>query len=461
MANAKEIFGRHYDRIIAVAVLAILLLTLAYLVLAGMERQAEVQRISADFNAPTKVTEKAVERTAQETLIATTITPAKASLLQIKERPKEDAHRYTDLFTSEGRFLCVNKECAKPIIEAETLCRFCKAKQPVVEKVDYNAIDSDGDRMTDAWETTYGLDPNNAEDADGDLDNDGFSNYDEFIAKTDPKNIESHPAYEEFITLAAATETRVPLRLVKEQPGGMMKMDDGTTKNVKALDFVRVDAEGNAVGSPIARVLPGKRIGKTDYRYQSYNDKAKEQREYTHVRAGATTNRTGTAKMFVNVSSVIITKMSPDAIKDETALETAEKELTSARLVAKATDASGNVPALEKKVKELREKATQNAQKELENQKQVYELAFYDEKYYTMPGTTWQGEPLIGLEASVSIDLLPETLVVEHLLEGSEFDVKHEKYKVISLEMDTKKKVPTLKISRVRDEKEFVLTKKQ
>ena len=46
--------------------------------------------------------------------------------------------------------------------------------------------DLDGDTMDDTWETNHGLDPENAADADGDLDSDGLTNAEEFAANTNP-----------------------------------------------------------------------------------------------------------------------------------------------------------------------------------------------------------------------------------------------------------------------------------
>jgi len=46
--------------------------------------------------------------------------------------------------------------------------------------------DTDLDDMPDAWESRYGLDPNDASDATSDQDNDGVSAYEEFLAGTIP-----------------------------------------------------------------------------------------------------------------------------------------------------------------------------------------------------------------------------------------------------------------------------------
>ncbi len=48
--------------------------------------------------------------------------------------------------------------------------------------------DPDGDYLASGWEAAYGLNPREPSDANGDLDNDGLSNRDEYFAGTDPTN---------------------------------------------------------------------------------------------------------------------------------------------------------------------------------------------------------------------------------------------------------------------------------
>ena len=41
--------------------------------------------------------------------------------------------------------------------------------------------DADGDAMPDIWEVTNGLDPNNPDDRNGDLDRDGYTNLEQYL----------------------------------------------------------------------------------------------------------------------------------------------------------------------------------------------------------------------------------------------------------------------------------------
>ena len=61
--------------------------------------------------------------------------------------------------------------------------------------------------LPDAWELKYGLNPNDPADAKKDSDGDTFTNLEEFEAKTDPKNPDSHPDFLDFLALASALRT--------------------------------------------------------------------------------------------------------------------------------------------------------------------------------------------------------------------------------------------------------------
>ena len=51
--------------------------------------------------------------------------------------------------------------------------------------------DSDGDGLPDSWETENGLNPNNADDATMDADQDGLTNLEEYLLSTNPNNQDS------------------------------------------------------------------------------------------------------------------------------------------------------------------------------------------------------------------------------------------------------------------------------
>ncbi len=73
--------------------------------------------------------------------------------------------------------------------------------------------DTDGDRMADAWETQYGLNPGSAGDALGDKDGDGLTNRQEYEAGTDPSDPASF------------------LRLAVDVQGGLARVAFGAVSN--------------------------------------------------------------------------------------------------------------------------------------------------------------------------------------------------------------------------------------
>ncbi|AOY87513.1 hypothetical protein BKP64_04625 [Marinobacter salinus] len=63
--------------------------------------------------------------------------------------------------------------------------RFVPVSLSVAEPV---AVDSDGDGMDDAFETQFGLNPDDPSDATADSDGDGVTNLEEYYVRTDPTN---------------------------------------------------------------------------------------------------------------------------------------------------------------------------------------------------------------------------------------------------------------------------------
>ncbi len=61
----------------------------------------------------------------------------------------------------------------------------------IVVYLNGTADDTDGDGMPDSWEAANGLNPFDPGDADGDLDDDGATNLEEFNAQTDPTDADS------------------------------------------------------------------------------------------------------------------------------------------------------------------------------------------------------------------------------------------------------------------------------
>ena len=56
-----------------------------------------------------------------------------------------------------------------------------------------DARDTDGDGMADVWESENGFDPDDGTDGEADRDGDGFTNQQEYLALTDPRDKNDHP----------------------------------------------------------------------------------------------------------------------------------------------------------------------------------------------------------------------------------------------------------------------------
>ncbi len=268
MANDRpSMIKQHYDRLAAVVVLVILLGSLLYLILAGLQRRKEAADYEGNLtqSEPVKVQLTAADTSASLAVIDEMKAPAKSRQLAKVEKTAPN------LFTPERRVLCV--KCMLPIqLEAET-CVHCKGEQPKEKKIDYSTVDTDNDGMTDVWEVQYKLNPADATDADADADNDGFTNLEEYQAKTDPADPKSHPSYDTRLSLAKIEGVKLPFRAKDKMELPSTKDEAGNTVRHFMVTFYAVAKDGTEGKTPL-RVKDGDMIGQTGFKFIRYNEKS-------------------------------------------------------------------------------------------------------------------------------------------------------------------------------------------
>ena len=142
-----------------------------------------------------------------------------AGLLRKPQTLTEVSESAASFLASERRVICkgtTEKPCGKAIpgdVKACPVCPFCGLKQEEEKKV---VLDADGDGLPDEWERKFGLNPADASDANADSDGDGFTNAEEFAAKTDPTNPKDHPDYLDSLSIVLPLkETYMPFVFTK------------------------------------------------------------------------------------------------------------------------------------------------------------------------------------------------------------------------------------------------------
>ncbi len=275
-AEKNSVFKQHYDRIAAVIVLILLLGSLLYLVMTGLQRRNEASAWNDNLtlSEPSKQQIQPMDLTKQEAAVdaASKVVPE----LQLALHAVEEAN----LCTPERRVLCV--KCTKPIFWMAEKCTFadCKADQPKEKKIDLTQVDSDGDGLKDYEEKEYGLDPNDAADALADKDGDGFTNLEEHLAKTDLNDAKSHPSYRPFLAVKDFKGVKISFRAydktfrgyAKDEKGATLKDAAGKDVRLHFVTFAQVNDRGE-LSSKNVRVKEGEAIGNTGFRFVRYTDK--------------------------------------------------------------------------------------------------------------------------------------------------------------------------------------------
>lgn len=130
------------------------------------------------------------------------------------------------------------------------------------------ALSEDETAKFEAWFRKYGLDPKDPAMLDADSDGDGFSNREEFLAGTNPRDPNSMPGMLDGIVMKELKEVRIPVILREVKGGkarvqrldtpGMEEWEQGT--NVKGLPYrvtavkQEVKADKHGVFSDVSQV---------------------------------------------------------------------------------------------------------------------------------------------------------------------------------------------------------------
>ena len=266
----RNFFAAYYDRIAAVVGVLALLGGVAFFALSAGD----------DPDAAAQSAAEAVRRMKPaETGVADVDLTAYAGATRLVKSPtavSELTGTSASFLASERRLKC--KKCQKVIpgdVKAFPNCPFCGEKQEEEEKV---VLDADGDGMPDEWERRYGLNPNDSSDASADADGDGFTNLEEYIAKTDPTDRHDHPDYLDSIQVVLPLkETYLPFvftRATKIPSGWRCEFFNAKLKD----DYGRA-------GRTLSAVL-GEEIGKGTKSPSGYVLKSYEKKEVKRPRKG-------------------------------------------------------------------------------------------------------------------------------------------------------------------------------
>ena len=98
--------------------------------------------------------------------------------------------------------------------DRESICSLCRhvLKAPLRNKLNV-VVDTDGDGIPDKDEVALGMNPNDPNDAAADFDDDGFTNFEEFMAGTKIRDPKSRRPYHEKIAVVNVSRTILPITI--------------------------------------------------------------------------------------------------------------------------------------------------------------------------------------------------------------------------------------------------------
>jgi hypothetical protein len=144
------------------------------------------------------------------------------------------------MFVPEARVRC--PECRRPAPYDALKCPSCGASMP--QDIGPGLEDTDKDGMPDEWEKKYNLDPFDPSDANKDADGDGFTNLQEYLGGTNPRDASDHPTWE---SLLRVEDVRPDLFRLKFK--GVQRMGDDSLRfqlnlrNNEKTHFVKMNED--------------------------------------------------------------------------------------------------------------------------------------------------------------------------------------------------------------------------
>ncbi len=188
---------RYYDKVVVVVALVILLISLAWLITAGVTQKENV-----------KIYMKGVEslKPANSDLAAFDTAPYEKVLNAVRTplRVLEGDDTKASFLLPERRLFCANTACLKPLPAEAEQCWSCGEKQAIVIVPEEKAGE-----VPAKWLRDMGVPVGT--DLALDLDDDGFSILEEYKGKTHPKEKSSHPPYVDKLVLKEMKSVRLPL----------------------------------------------------------------------------------------------------------------------------------------------------------------------------------------------------------------------------------------------------------
>ena len=211
---------KHYEKILLAVLLTVFICLLAFqLVLWRQNELIQVEKMKGFREPPPNYQQQKFEDAASPFRALETL-PEKP-LWRVAMSRDGNQRLFTDLMVPYTMALCpycnrVIPANSFPAGEGVGECPFPDCKKNL--RAPYNLtqekdLDTDGDGIPDKEEIRMGLNPKDGSDAAVDSDDDGFSNYEEFVSKTDMRNAKSRPPYHEKLFVRSIIRAKLPFRL--------------------------------------------------------------------------------------------------------------------------------------------------------------------------------------------------------------------------------------------------------